>query len=144
MIPERAVLAIAAVTEIAMYGAARPISAKALAERHKLAPRHLEPLLQSLVHAGILKGIRGPHGGYQLGRDASQVTADEIYSAAMSLSNATHPVFEPSPLISDIVLPALQCAHDQMTGAFKLISIETLAQRAIQQGLHLTGTEPDM
>lgn len=138
MIPERVVLAIAAVTEIAMYGAARPISAKALAEKYKLAPRHLEPLLQSLVHAGILKGVRGPHGGYQMGRDASQVTMDEIYAAAMSLSHAEHPSFDPSPLISDIVLPALQDAHEKMTGSLKLISIEILAQRAIQQGLHLT------
>jgi Rrf2 family protein len=138
MIPERVVLAIAAVTEIAMYGATRPISAKTLAEKYKLAPRHLEPLLQSLVHAGILKGIRGPHGGYQMGREASQVTADEIYAAAMSLSHAIHPLFEPNPLISDVVLPTLQSAHDKMTGSLKLISIETLAQRAIQQGLHLT------
>ena len=30
-----------------------------------LPPRHLEPVLQALVRHGILKGIRGPRGGYE-------------------------------------------------------------------------------
>lgn len=138
MIPQRAVLAIAAVTEIAMNAATRPISAKSLAERYKLAPRHLEPLLQALVHASILKGVRGPHGGYQMAQDAEKVTAEQVMGAAMSLGNAAHPAFEPSPLISDIVLPALQDAQDAMASTLKTITIQTLARRAIQQGLHLT------
>ena len=45
--------------------------AKALAERHKLPPRHLEPVLQALVHAGVLKGVRGPRGGYRAGARAA-------------------------------------------------------------------------
>ena len=31
-----------------------------MAARHKLPPRHLETLLQGLVHAKILKGVRDP------------------------------------------------------------------------------------
>ena len=58
-------LAIAAVIDVAINSATRPVSAKALAGRHKLPPRHLEPVLQALVRDGILKGIRGPRGGYE-------------------------------------------------------------------------------
>ena len=35
----------------------------------RLPPRHLEPVLQALVRHGILKGIRGPRGGYELARE---------------------------------------------------------------------------
>ena len=61
---------------------ARPVSAKALAARHGLPPRHLEPVLQALVHEGILRGIRGPRGGYELGREQRRITAAEILRAA--------------------------------------------------------------
>ena len=45
-------------------------------------PRHLESVLQSLVRVGILKGIRGPRGGYELARERRGVTANEILRAA--------------------------------------------------------------
>src|SRR6476659_2383995 len=64
-VPQRGLVAIMAVLDIALNGTQRPISAKAIANRYGLAPRYLEPLLQTLVHDGILKGIRGPQGGYQ-------------------------------------------------------------------------------
>ena len=45
----RSLLAIAAVTDIALHARPQPVSAKALAARHKLPARHLEPVLQALV-----------------------------------------------------------------------------------------------
>ena len=66
----------------------RPVSAKALAARHALPPRHLEPVLQALVREGILKGIRGPRGGYELAREARRITADDILRAAGTVDDA--------------------------------------------------------
>src|SRR6516225_12191789 len=66
LLPRKAVLAVAAVIDVAMQEHGKPISAKTLAARHSLPPRHLEPVLQALVRCGILKGIRGPRGGYEL------------------------------------------------------------------------------
>ena len=43
-----------------------------------LPPRHLETLLQALVRAGILKGVRGPRGGYELARERRRITVGEI------------------------------------------------------------------
>ncbi|HMA57175.1 MAG TPA: Rrf2 family transcriptional regulator [Pseudolabrys sp.] len=63
VVPRRGILAIAAVVDIAINANAGPVSAKTIAARHRLPPRHLEPVLQALVRDGILKGIRGPHGG---------------------------------------------------------------------------------
>ena len=59
-----------------------------LAARHKLPPRHLETLLQGLVHAKILKGVGGPRGGYELARERRRITVGEIVRTAMSLSTA--------------------------------------------------------
>ena len=51
LLSRRSVLAIAAVVDVALHCAKAPVAAKALAARHKLPPRHLETLLQGLVHA---------------------------------------------------------------------------------------------
>ena len=58
-----------------------PVSAKALAARHNLPPRHLETVLQALVRHGILKGVRGPRGGYELARERRRITAGDIVRA---------------------------------------------------------------
>ena len=71
LLSRRSVLAIAAVVDVALHSRSAPVAAKALAARHKLPPRHLETLLQGLVHAKILKGVRGPRGGYELARAAT-------------------------------------------------------------------------
>src|SRR5260370_916088 len=63
LLPRKAVLAVAAVIDVAMRDHGQPISAKTLAARHGLPPRHLEPVLQALVRCGILNGIRGLAGG---------------------------------------------------------------------------------
>ena len=84
LVPRKGLLAIAAVIDVAIHANSRPVSAKALASRHQLPPRHLEPVLQALVRDGILKGIRGPHGGYELGRERDRITADDILRAAIA------------------------------------------------------------
>src|SRR5262249_47174628 len=82
LLPRKGILAIAAVIDVALHSRGRPVSAKALAARHSLPPRHLEPVLQALVRDGILKGIRGPRGGYELARERERITADDILRAA--------------------------------------------------------------
>jgi len=82
LLPPKAALAVVAVTDIALNARGRPVAAKALATRHGLSPRHLEPVLQALVRHGILKGTRGPRGGYELAREKGRITADNILRAA--------------------------------------------------------------
>lgn len=45
LLSRKGILAIAAVIDVALNSKGRPVSAKALAGRHKLPPRHLEPVL---------------------------------------------------------------------------------------------------
>src|SRR5271167_2202921 len=96
LVSRKGILAIAAVIDVAINARSRPVSAKALAARHKLPPRHLEPVLQALVRDGILKGIRGPHGGYELARDHKRITAEDVLRAATNAEDADEPSLPPS------------------------------------------------
>src|SRR5579884_1591300 len=99
LLPRKGVLAIAAVIDVALQPPGQPISAKTLAARHGLPPRHLEPVLQALVREGILRGIRGPRGGYALARDRRRVTANDILRAAGSVDEDAEPL-APSELLN--------------------------------------------
>src|SRR5882724_6943554 len=110
LLSRKGLLAIAAVVDIALHSRARPVSAKALAARHTLPPRHLEPVLQALVRDGILKGIRGPRGGYELGRERKRITADDILRAAGTIDESPMSSSH-SALLDQVVLPAVARAE---------------------------------
>jgi Rrf2 family protein len=129
LLPRKGVLAIAAVIDVAMRGRAHPISAKALAVRHGLPPRHLEPVLQALVRDGILKGVRGPRGGYALARERKEVTADDILRAAATVEAGDTP-HQGSELLNRVVLPALAKAEEACCVALSRINVEDMARSA--------------
>lgn len=70
--------AVEAVLYIAYYSDDQPISSRDIACQQGLPPRHLEQIMQKLVHGKILRGMRGPKGGYQLARPIDNVTIGEI------------------------------------------------------------------
>src|SRR5580704_7133775 len=129
LLPRKGVLAIAAVIDVAMQAQGQPISAKALAARHGLPPRHLEPVLQALVRCGILNGIRGPRGGYELARDRRSVTANDILRAAGTVDEYDIQ-YTGSDLLSEIVLPAMASAEHEFGIALARISVEDMAREA--------------
>ncbi|MDO9412149.1 MAG: Rrf2 family transcriptional regulator [Pseudolabrys sp.] len=129
LVSRKGILAIAAVIDVAINAKGRPVSAKALAARHKLPPRHLEPVLQALVRDGILKGIRGPHGGYELAREHKKITADEILRAASSAEDEDEPQTSLPQLVSDVVQPALAEAERSFSLALSRINVEDMAKR---------------
>jgi Rrf2 family iron-sulfur cluster assembly transcriptional regulator len=132
LLPRKGLLAIAAVVDVALNARERPVSAKALAERHGLPPRHLEPVLQALVHDGILRGVRGPHGGYSLARERRRIAIDEIVRAAANVRDREDIVA--SPLISDVVSPAVAEAERAFSGALSRINVDDLARRVEATG----------
>jgi Rrf2 family protein len=136
LLSRRSVLAIAAVVDIALHARPSPVAAKMLAARHELPPRHLETLLQALVRAGILKGVRGPRGGYELARERRRITAGEIARAAMQ--DAIEDGAEPLPksaLIDAVVAPQVAQASDAFLATLDAITVETLCRQAEQRGV---------
>jgi Rrf2 family iron-sulfur cluster assembly transcriptional regulator len=129
LLSRKCLLAIAAVIDIAIHGKGRPVSAKALAVRHELPARHLEPVLQALVRQGILKGIRGPRGGYELARERRRITADDILRAAGTVEDEEQ-IASGSSLLNDVVRPAMTQAERAFSAALMRINVEDLARRA--------------
>jgi Rrf2 family protein len=130
LLARKGILAIAAVIDIALHARGRPVAAKALATRHRLPPRHLEPVLQALVRAGILRGIRGPRGGYELAREGHRITADDILRAAGTADEVDGASLAESILLSKVVIPALGQAEHAFSDALARINVEDLAHSA--------------
>jgi Rrf2 family protein len=130
LLPRKGVLAIAAVIDVAFRGRGRPISAKSLAAQHGLPPRHLEPVLQALVRDGILKGIRGPRGGYEIARELRRITAHDILRSAGSVEDAETAALPKSGLLGTVVLPALAKAEEEFAVALARINIEDMVRSA--------------
>lgn len=130
LVSRKGILAIAAVIDVAINAQGRPVSAKALAARHKLPPRHLEPVLQALVRDGILKGIRGPHGGYELAREHKKITAEDILRSATRAEDEEDGHTSLPKLVGDVVRPALAEAERSFSVALGRINVEDMAKRA--------------
>src|SRR4051812_42440144 len=130
LLPRKGLLAIAAVIDVALHGKGRPVSAKTLAARHSLPARHLEPVLQALVRMGILRGIRGPRGGYELARERRRITADDILRAAGTADELAGISLAESNLLSKVVMPALAQAEHAFSNALGRINIEDLVHSA--------------
>ncbi|MGB7034406.1 MAG: Rrf2 family transcriptional regulator [Xanthobacteraceae bacterium] len=134
LLPRKGVLAVAAVIDVAMQEHGQPISAKTLAARHGLPPRHLEPVLQALVRCGILRGIRGPRGGYELARDRRRVTANDILRAAGTVEEGEQLTHQGSDLLLKIVLPAMANTEYEFGIALSRINLEDMARDARAMG----------
>jgi Rrf2 family iron-sulfur cluster assembly transcriptional regulator len=131
LLSRKGLLAIAAVIDVALHGRGRPLSAKNLAARHHLPARHLEPVLQALVRVGILKGIRGPRGGYELARERRRITADDILRAAGTIEDASDlNAMAGSALLDQVVIPALEQAERTFAAALGRINLDELVRKA--------------
>ena len=58
-----------------------PVSVADLAQRLQGSSHHLSKVLQRLARSGFVRALRGPAGGYVLGRPAAAVTLLDIYEA---------------------------------------------------------------
>src|ERR1044071_844935 len=126
LLPRKGLLAIAAVVDVALNARERPVSSRKLAARHNLPARHLEPVLQALVHEGIFHGIRGPRGGYELARERRRITVADILRAAGTVDDAEGAASESSRILQEIVLPAVADAERAFTLALSELNLEDL------------------
>jgi Rrf2 family protein len=132
LLSRRALLAVTAVVDVALHARPTPVAAKALAARHNLPPRHLETLLQTLVRSNILKGVRGPRGGYELARERRRITMGEIVRSALDSSEGEPDV--PSPLVADVIAPLVAEASQTFLAALDEITVDDLCARAGENG----------
>lgn len=83
-----------------------PASVRAIAERQDLPAPYLEKLLIELRRFGLVKSVRGAHGGYQLARSPAQISLAQVLEAVGE-------TIEPLPRVS----PDTEQAEDWVTFA---------------------------
>lgn len=129
LLPRKGLLAIAAVVDVALNARERPVSARKIAARHNLPARHLEPVLQALVHEGIFHGVRGPRGGYELARERKRISVADILRAAGTVEDEDGPGYG-SRILDEIVQPAIAEAERVFTAALGRLSLDDIVRRA--------------
>lgn len=131
-ISKKTLFALEAVLDTACNAGERPVRSGEISARQGIPNRYLEPVMQELVRAGILDGVRGPHGGYRLGRNKEQISLAEIDDAVMK-TEVRVPISEMRPssrLGQEIIQPLFADLVRRWTEQLEDISIEKLANQA--------------
>ena len=68
-----------AILELALAYKAGPLQIKVIAERQNISNKYLEQLIAIIKSAGLVRSIRGPHGGYVLAKSPEDIKLSEIF-----------------------------------------------------------------
>jgi Rrf2 family protein len=137
----KTLLALEAVIDIAFNARPEPVQAKEITARQGVPQRYLEQVMQQLVRAGVLKGVRGPRGGYRLAKERRRITVGEVVRVAESLDDGeeTENATPRSDLGTRIVTPLINSLQDEVMARLDAISIEDLCARARAEGVDCGG-----
>ena len=140
---DRAMTAVSVMLDIAFHaGRAGTVSAADIAERLGLARRGMEPLLQSLSRAGLLDSVRGPRGGYRLGRPQRDIRLSEIVAVSLS-EDEDQPAHGPAGRLHLAVVEPLWTELDEeLRARLHALTLDELLRRAAAAGLHRPASEP--
>jgi Rrf2 family protein len=86
MLPQTATYAVRAMGYLATHGGDRPVLSQTIAEAMEIPKNFLSKILHRLVKEGIVKSVRGTHGGFVLARDARAITLREVAAPFMNLA----------------------------------------------------------
>lgn len=68
-----------ALLELALAYGAGPLQIKVIAERQNISNKYLEQLIAIIKTAGLVRSIRGPHGGYLLAKSPQDIKLSDIF-----------------------------------------------------------------
>ena len=139
---DRGLVAVSVMLDVAFHGGrAATVNAADIAERLGLARRGMEPLLQALSRAGLLESVRGPRGGYRLGRPRRDIRLDEI--VAVALAEDADPADGPQGRLQTEVLDRLWGElEEQARARLAALTLDDLIRRAGAAGLRRPAAEP--
>ncbi|HUJ03408.1 MAG TPA: Rrf2 family transcriptional regulator [Rhizomicrobium sp.] len=136
----KTLLALEAVIDIAFNARPEPVQAKEITARQGVPQRYLEQVMQQLVRAGVLKGVRGPRGGYRLAKERRRISVGDIVRVAESIEDQENEEAAPrSDLGARIVTPLIQSLQEDVMKRLDAVTIEDLCQRAREAGVECGG-----
>jgi len=142
---DRGMLAVAVMLDVAFHGGrTATVSAAEISDRLGLARRGMEPLLQALSRTGLLESVRGPRGGYRLGRPRRDIKLSDVVAVAVSVPEG-EPETPDGPSgrlqerVVDTLWEELETAARERLAA---LTLDDLLRRAAAAGLRRPTTEP--
>jgi Rrf2 family protein len=136
----KTLLALEAVLDVAYNARPDPVQSKDITARLGIPQRYLEQVMQQLVHEGVLKGVRGPRGGYTLARERRRITAGEIVRIVDALERAEDEAEETvSDLGARVVRPVWRAAQESVLAQLDAITMEELCARGAELGVPRAG-----
>lgn len=136
-ISKKLLYALEAVVDIAYNSGAKPVSSRDITKRQGMPRRYLEQVMQQLVHNGVLKGVRGPKGGYLLARERRRITIGEIARTVRSLEANASPlqIEDRSELSASVLDPLWLDLQMEFESRLEMMTIEDLCRRASESGV---------
>ena len=139
---DRGLVAVGVMLDVAFHGGrAATVSAADIAGRLGLARRGMEPLLQALSRGGLLESVRGPRGGYRLGRPRRDIQLADIVAAAVA--DDAEPQEGPGGRLQTAVVDRLWSElEEQARAQLMALTLDDLIRRAAAAGLRRPAAEP--
>lgn len=139
LLSKKSSLALEAVLDVAFNARPKPVQSKDITERQGIQSRYLEQVLQFLVKSNILKGVRGPKGGYTLARERRRITLGDVLRVIEDLENEDDKMDSISELGEKVIQPIWAEFHDEMLQRLDKITLEDLCQQAEATGVGRSG-----
>ncbi|HUF85988.1 MAG TPA: Rrf2 family transcriptional regulator [Thermohalobaculum sp.] len=141
----KTILALEAVLDVAYNARPDPVQSKDITARQGIPQRYLEQVMQQLVHHGILKGVRGPKGGYTLARERRRITVGDVVRVVDQLDEeADREPVSRAELGEKVVAPLWAETRGAILDRLDEVTMEDLCRRARELGVaHGTKAPPD-
>lgn len=127
--------AITAMLDLALSGPHSPIPLAEISEKQSISLSYLEQLFSALRAKGLVRGVRGPGGGYHLGRDATEISIADIICSVDEWVEYTHARARPTST------PNEECSartlwedlSGQIFGFVADITLQDLVERGLEK-----------
>ena len=124
--------AVTAMLDLALNGARGPVTLADISENQSISLSYLEQLFAALRAKGLVRGVRGPGGGYYLGREADAISVADVICAVDDWVEYTRS--KPQASFTDVQQCTARALWDDLSGPiFDFLSDITLAQ-LVQRG----------
>jgi Rrf2 family protein len=135
-------LALEAVLDVAYNARPEPVQSRDITARLGIPNRYLEHVLQRLVRDGILRGVRGPKGGYTLARERRRVSVGDVVRVVAEVEAEEDGPASGAQLGATVIAPLWEDMQRTLMERLDAITMEDLCRQAEAQGVRRAGEAP--
>ena len=124
-----------AMVDLAIHNGEGPVLLKDIAKRQQLSERYLEQLVLSLKAAGLVRSIRGAHGGFMLAKAPNEINLSQIFQVLEGPLGLVECVDDPTSCSRVDFCVTRDVWQELKDGIISILDSKTLQDLAEQQTL---------